>query len=245
MAVRRLWLAGAGAAIVVLAIAASVWPAPERENPSLGLFSSLPIYWNEPGSVSEALDGGAERHWVRAALEEDYRLLPLDTLDGEDLRRLDAVIMAQPRPLAPGENVALDDWVRNGGRLLLFADPFLTEHSRYTLGDKRRPQDVVLLSPILRRWGLELTFDEGQTDDERQVAYRSVSVPERLAGRLRLIESGAPALCALAASQLIAECRIGAGQVLVVADAALLEADRSPAAVSPALSALIDRAFAR
>ena len=65
-------------------------------------------------------------------------------------------MMIQPRPLSPQENVALDNWVAAGGRLLLFADPALTEDSAFAIGDRRRPQDVVLLSPILARWGLEL-----------------------------------------------------------------------------------------
>lgn len=244
MTVRRRWLAAAGA-LVVVAVAAWAWHGDGREKASLGLFSSLPIYWNEPGSVSEALDGGGERHWVRATLEHQYRLIPLDTLDGNELAQLGALIMAQPRPLAPTENVALDQWVRKGGRLLLFADPFLTEDSRFTLGDKRRPQDVVLLSPILGRWGLELIFDEDQQQDERMVAYGSVSLPERLAGRLRVVDTGAPAQCTITGQQLIAECRIGAGHVLVVADAAVLEADRSAEDASPGLSALVERAFRR
>ena len=55
--------------------------------------------------------------------------------------------------------------MRGGGRVLLFADPMLTRHSAFALGDRRRPQDVVLLSPILARWRLELQFDESHLFD--------------------------------------------------------------------------------
>jgi hypothetical protein len=240
---RNGWLAaGAALLIAVLALAAFAWPADKASKQPLGLFTSLPIYWSERASVNDALDGG-QAHWVRARLENDYQLVPLDTLDGGELVKLRELVMAQPRPLAPEENVALDIWVRNGGRLLLFADPFLTEESRFALGDKRRPQDVVLLSPILGRWGLRLTFDDRQGDGERFVAYRSASLPERLAGRLELTKPGAGGECTLAGGGLVAECGIGKGHVLVVADAAILEADRAPRTAEPALSALLTRAF--
>lgn len=233
------------ALVAVLLIAAGVatwaWPGTTSAKPPLGLFTSLPIYWSESASVSEALDGGGEPHWARTALEEEHRLVPLDTLDDESLRPLRRLIVAQPRPLAPAENVALDDWVRSGGRLLLFADPFLTEHSRFPLGDKRRPQDVVLLSPILTRWGLQLTFDEDQGDAERIVRDGAFELPERLGGRLHAVAPGAPARCKILAGGLVADCAIGSGRAVIVADAALLEADRDDDA---SLRALVDRAFA-
>ena len=242
---RRLAAAGVAVGVVIAAVAAWAWPGGTSDKPALGLFTSLPIYWSENGSVSEALDGGGERHWVRTTLENSSQLVPLDTLNGGEMSRIDDLLMAQPRPLAPAENVALDHWVREGGRLLLFADPFLTEESRFALGDKRRPQDVVLLSPILRRWGLELTFDEDQPQDERTIGYGSTELPVRLAGRLVAMAPGAPAACTITAGQLVAECKIGTGSALVVADAALLEADRSPDEARPALSALMARAFNR
>ena len=134
-------------------------------------------------------------------------------------------------------------WERGGGRVLLFADPFLTESSRFALGDKRRPQDVVLLSPILARWGLQLTFDEDQADGERLVSYRSGALPERLAGRLRRVQPGAPAKCRLVAQDLVAECTIGKGRAVIVADAAVLEADRTPDDARAGLAALLTSAF--
>jgi hypothetical protein len=247
MTARKGWFTAAGTALLaaVIALAAFAWPPKEAAKQPLGLFTSLPIYWNEQASVAEALDGAADRHWVRAYLENRYRLVPLDTLDGSELAGLHELVMAQPRPLAAQENVALDSWVREGGRLLLFADPFLTEESRFALGDKRRPQDVVLLSPILSRWGLQLTFDDEQSDAERLASYRSTAMPERLAGRLRLAKPSAPAHCGLFANGLVSECAIGEGRVVIVADAAILEADRSPGDAEAALSVLLESAFGR
>ena len=155
---RKLAVAAVVLALVAFAIAAWAIPRASKARTPLGLFSSLPIYWAESTSIDETLDSSRPQHWVRAALERDRELVPLDTLDGPELARFDDLILAQPRPLSPAENVALDQWVRNGGRLLLFADPLLTEHSRFALGDKRRPQDIVLLRGDV----LRLRYDAGQ-----------------------------------------------------------------------------------
>lgn len=215
----------------------------EEARPSLGLFTSLPIYWPESDSLSETLEGNARPHWARTALEADNKLVPLDTLDGEELAQLDRLVMAQPRPLAPGENVALDEWVRGGGRVLLFADPMLTEHSRFMLGDKRRPQDVVVLSPILRRWGLELAFDEDQGDEERTVRFGDGSIPVRLPGSFRKVAPGASAACVLEADSVIARCAIGKGRAVVIADAAVLGGERDVATATRELAQLTSEAF--
>jgi hypothetical protein len=220
-------IAAFGAALLLLFAGIATWAVArgQGDRPRLGLFTTLPILWHETASIGEALDGEGPDHWARSALAADFQLMPLDTLDPASLRSLDNLLMAQPRALAPAENVALDDWVRGGGHLLLFADPFLTEHSRFAIGDRRRPQDIVLLSPILRRWDLELTFDEGQSAAERAVAIGAASLPLHLAGALRPV-AGGTARCAFEANDAVAVCAIGKGRIVVVADAALLDKAR-------------------
>lgn len=228
-------------------------PPGRGEKPALGLFTTLPIYWNEGAEFSDFLADGDDRHWARAQLEHDFVLMPLDVLErgsqgaqglGPDLGYL---LLAQPRALSPGENVALDRWVRGGGQLLLFADPMLTAHSIYAIGDQRRPHDVVLLSPILERWGLRLEFEESQPAGERPVALLGTRVPVDLPGRLALtgaeadVGSGG---CRLLADGLAADCAIGAGRVFVLADAALLDRDTDElAAREQAMKKLVSRAF--
>ncbi len=158
-------------------------------------------------------------------LEESYQLAPLDFLTTEALESHRNLLMAQPRALAASENVALDGWVRGGGRLLLLADPMMTGASRFALGDRRRPQDVALLSPILAHWGMELFFDEEQAAGPRVIDAASHAIPVDLAGELALAENGA---CELFGEELVAHCRIGEGEALVIADAAMLDIE-SPA----------------
>ena len=227
-----------GAVLLVFVLAFIAWSvAPrEREKPTLGLMTSLPIYWSEAGSIEDMLAQEGEPHWVRTRLEEDFRLVPLDSLAvpgsageiSERLAPLERLLLAQPAALPPADLVALDNWVRGGGRLLLFADPMLTAHSEFGLGDRRRPQAIVMIDPLLARWGLDLLFDEEQQAGERMEAFDTGTVrsgPVNLPGRLAAREDFPTAMeaCWIAANSLTANCSIGAGEVLVVADAALLE----------------------
>jgi len=206
--------------------------APEPRNDDeapLALFTTLPLYWGEAEDISELVAGEAKPHWAKEALEREEVLAPLDTLTAETLAQFGALMMAQPRALSAEENVALDDWVRGGGRLLLFTDPLLTTESRFALGDPRRPADVALLSPILARWGLELTFDPDQQPGVRKVELFGEEVPVEMAGALREYPTapGAGGRCEFVAGGLAAECAIGGGGALIIADAALLDADVS------------------
>ena len=222
---------GVALALAVLVWVAVVGPArsdgaeePAHAPPPLALFTSLPIYWPEAGDVSALLNASERQHWARLALERRWALQPLDTLTGDGgLGGHRNLLMAQPRPLTPAENVALDAWVGAGGRLLLFADPALTAESAFALGDPRRPQDLVLLSPILARWGLELTYDSRQPLGGEELRLENgARLPVRLAGRFALLESGRGA-CRLSQEATVARCRIGEGRLTAVADAALFE----------------------
>ncbi|MFC4254614.1 ABC transporter [Altererythrobacter xixiisoli] len=193
--------------------------------PALGLMGTIPIYWGEADGLSDVIGGTGDVHWARAQLEADFQLRPLDTLLSNNLKDLQFLLLAQPRALTAEENVALDGWVRAGGRLLLFADPMLTGESRFGIGDRRRPQDVILLSPILRHWGLELQFDDLQPADPALADLGGAQIPVRLPGRFVAVESNqATEKCDVSVGGLMARCRaIGAGQLVALADAAVLD----------------------
>lgn len=210
-------------------------PAPRSAAPRLGLMTTLPLYWAEADGVGELLRAPEAPSWVRGALETRFVLDPLDTLEDTALAGLDRLMLAQPRALTPGENVALDAWVRRGGRLVLLADPMLTRHSRFAIGDRRRPQDVVLLSPILTHWGLALAFDPEQPETERMVDVAGMSLPVAVAGTLSVMPGGA---CEIAGEGVLARCRIGKGHVTVLADAAILD-EAEPGAAEQRRAALL------
>lgn len=238
-------------AVAVLAVAAAAGLAMRRsaEPPVVGLFTTLPIYWNEASGVSDLLADDQAKPWPREVLEQRYHVQPIDLLEPAAAGKADPLgayrylMLAQPRALSAGENVALDGWVRAGGKLLLFADPMLTAQSIHAIGDARRPQDVALLSPILAHWGLRLEFDEAQPGGEQEIELLGARIPVQLAGRLDPIP-GAGKACAILAGGIAASCTIGKGRVLVMADGALLDtAEEARSAREDGLATLLDKAF--
>ncbi|WP_120076840.1 Gldg family protein [Aurantiacibacter odishensis] len=210
--------------LAVAALAAVVaFPvrAEEEQRPPLALMGTVPIYWGEAAGLDEMLNGDAPSHWARGVLEESFTLAPLDYLSAEALAEHRSLLMAQPRGLSAEENVALDAWVREGGTLLLFADPMMTGESRFHLGDRRRPQDVTLLSPILAHWGLALEYDPAQADGPQVVDHFGDSLPVNQRGRLSRV--GEADYCSIPGDALLAHCVIGQGQAMIVADAAMLD----------------------
>lgn len=203
--------------------------------------STLPIYWGEAAAFGDLLSKDTKPGWVRNALEGRFRLTPIDTLEEQAIVPFDTLLLAQPRALSGPENVALDAWVRKGGRLLVFADPMLTAHSSFAIGDRRRPQDVILLSPILSHWGLTLTFDEDQAEGERTGKVGELAIPLNLPGAF----TASPDQGCKIIGTVLAQCRIGEGRVTVLADAAILEDPEGEAGTArqEALGHLVSMAF--
>ena len=221
-------------------------PAASQERaaaPPLGLMGTIPIYWGEADGLDDLIGGKAEPHWARMQLEADFALRPLDYLSAEALAGLDYLLLAQPRALSGEENVALDGWVRAGGQLLLFADPMMTGHSRFSIGDRRRPMDVTLLSPILRHWGLAMEFVEDQPVGMRRLDAAGLTVPVNLPGRFVPVElEGA---CRLAADSALARCAIGQGNATILADGAVIDLHEPDDAAPAALRGLVRLAFGK
>ncbi|MES2700471.1 MAG: ABC transporter [Pseudomonadota bacterium] len=230
------------ACAIALALAAPASAqAPADPRPPLMVMGTVPIYWGEAADFSDLLNGGGDPHWARALLERGFVLVPLDTLDPAQLAANGThLLMAQPRTLSAAENVALDNWVRGGGHVLLFADPLMTGESRFGIGDRRRPQDVALLSPLLTHWGLDLQFDDDQllgvVSGNAGVAQLPVNVP----GRLAALPGGS---CVALGDGLAARCALGAGEALVVADAAVLDHAGPWPGAKAGLAALLESIF--
>jgi hypothetical protein len=234
------------AALLIFASACRAEGSPTAAEPAgtpeLGVMGTIPIYWGEEAAFGDALSGNATPHWARGRLEARFVLRPLDTLNDATLRPLSFLLLAQPRALSPAENVALDAWVRAGGRLLLFADPMLTGDSRFAIGDRRRPQDVILLSPILARWGLRLEFDDTQAPGVT-LLEGTRPIPVNLPGRFAT-RAGSER-CTLEAGNVLARCAIGEGEAMILADAAVLDLHDPHPGAPTALDWLVGQGFGK
>jgi hypothetical protein len=197
-------------------------PEPQGPRPSLGLMTTLPLQWSE-GGIEADLASDAAPHPVYTRLQQQYDVRPIDNFDALDTTPGSLLLLAQPRALAPAELVKLDGWVRKGGRLLVLADPALQWGSLYPLGDKRRPLFTSLLSPLFSHWGLELVLP--MTDEQALVLREvdGVTIRTQTPGEW-LVKSGrVEASCRIAPHKLLADCRVGKGRALLVADADLLD----------------------
>jgi hypothetical protein len=110
--------------------------------------------------------------------------------------------------------VALDRWVRAGGRVLLLADPALDWPSERPLGDALRPPSMFMDTGLLGHWGLRLDTPEQRGRATRMLAEQTIetSSPGTLHGK-----------CSISHDRLVAACRIGQGLVTVIADADLID----------------------
>lgn len=229
-------------ALALLALVAAIFlraTPGQADRDRTGLFTSLPILWTESADLAEMLNPQQEEHWAKALIAGSGEVVPLDALSQASLKGISYLVLAQPRPLSPDETVALDAWVRGGGRLLLFADPMLTEETNFPLGDKRRPQDIALVDPVLNHWGLRLEFDSEDEFKEGPTLMMGITVPVNVPGRLVATNRQ----CRPWDQGDLATCRIGNGRVMVIADAAVLERDDAAGTRAKALKQLLEAAF--
>lgn len=195
-------------------------PPPPARRPPLHLLSGLPLIWSE-GGVAETL-GRSRPLAAMLLLRSRHDVLPLAAARPRSLAGPGPLLAVQPRIDAEGL-VAVDDWVRRGGRMLLLADPDLRWPTRLPPGDPARPPGVAPLLPLLAHWGLALSPAGGDPLMLRDVEW---------AGAVWRVRPGAPGrlastdgACAILAGGLAADCRIGQGRAVILADADLLDDD--------------------
>jgi hypothetical protein len=207
-----------GLVIVLVAAAAFALRPPQhsrpsaerRKNPPLLLLTTLPLVFGEDFGLESAGSPAMK------ALGSSFEVLPISTTSSSELARARLLLMAQP-PAQTAENlVALDAWVRSGGHLLLHADPMLEWPSRHPLGDPLRPATMFMDTGLLAHWGLRLDGPDMPGKAVRRLGgYSVITVsPGRLEGK-----------CNISTDRLVADCAIGRGRAIIVADADLLNAE--------------------
>lgn len=208
-----------------MAVAAAAWltacSAPKADVPreSIAIMSALPLFWGE-ARASAVLSSPDQRAPFILAMQQAHRVRPVDVLDKAAFAGTDVLILAQPRILQAQELVDLDAWVRNGGHVLIFADPELAWPSAFPLGDPRRAPPVTLLDPLFTHWGLTLSAD----GEAGPVDLDGEPLTPNKAGRWT---AHGPA-CATEGHGLIVTCAIGKGKAVLVADADLLDLRETP-----------------
>lgn len=203
-------IAAVGALALALEIRRSAPELPRRSpehRPRLLLLTSLPLLFGETFALPLPASPAIKRLKMR------YRLAPISTTDPSELAKGRLLLMAQPQAQTAENLVALDAWVRGGGRVLLLADPLLEWPSNQPLGDITRPPPMFMDTGLLLHWGLRLESPGKRGPAERKLGgYPIMTVsPGVLGGK-----------CAISPDGLVAHCRLGRGAATIVADADLL-----------------------
>lgn len=205
-----LWFQGSNSAIARPGTTGGTPPPAPRLR--VGLLSGPPLF----GPQSEGGFGGSPLWRV---VSRDVAMHPLDAIETERIDSLDAMLIIQPRALAPDELVALDNWVRLGGHGVVLADPELLWDDDRAMGHPLKPPRHSLLGPLLNRWGVALepaaVRSPGADPVERRFLADGAML--QLAGASRFRLTGAA--CRLAEQGLIARCSIGKGSAILIADA--------------------------
>jgi ABC-type uncharacterized transport system/Domain of unknown function (DUF4350) len=206
-----------GAVGILAALLAFVTPVAAPQRPNVEVLTSLPLFWGEGDLASVFSPGGGRSRFI-VELEKEYHVTGVDTFDAARLGPDGLLILIQPPSIPPDELAALDAWVRGGGRLLILADPDLVWPSDVPPGDRRRPPASTLLDPLFTHWGLAL---------EGMRAPPAIS-SEMIDGKsVALVNPGrwasTNAACTLRDRQLVAECNIDHGHVVMLADADLVD----------------------
>ena len=200
------WIAGAAllaglGAVTALAIRdeePSIAARAPEKRPTLALLTSLPLVFGE----GFGLDGGGSAALTR--LEQRYKVVPIGVADAQNLKGRHLLLMAHPRAQPAEALVELDRWVRDGGHVLLLADPRLSWESERPFGDPLRPPPAFADTGLLGHWGVELSEGEAGPVDSPS--------PGKLASQR----------CEIADGGFVARCAIGKGRATIIADADFL-----------------------
>ena len=197
------------AAAFALMVRGPATSSPPADRPVLLLLTSLPLMFNEDFS----LEGGGSD--ALTALEKHYRVVPISVTDAGELAKGRLLLMAHPLAQTAENLVALDTWVRRGGRALLLADPMLEWPSKRRLGDPLRPPPMFADTGLLGHWGLRLESPDKRGPKTAKLAGYEIMTasPGSLFGDR----------CRISADRLVADCPIGKGRAIVIADADVLD----------------------
>lgn len=199
----------------------SLYETPFRANgPRTALLTSLPLTIGQ-GDVAAVLAGQGSEEPAPALLRQRVRVAMIDAVSPAALAETDVLLLAHPPALGPQQLVAIDGHVRSGGKAVILADGLSSWEPPHPIGDPRNAPLTSLLTPLLSHWGLTLDAPAGLVAREEAVVDGGQRLHLFSPGRFRLYGGG----CRLLAQATIADCRIGSGRAIIVADADWLRAE--------------------
>lgn len=183
------------------------------DRPALKLLTALPLYFGDHFGLPQGSP-------ALLRLRTRYAVEVINTSEARALGSGGLLLAAQPQAQTAANLVALDRWVRAGGRLLLLADPILEWPSQAPLGSPLRPPYAFADTGLLAHWGLRLDAPDRAGAAQRTIGGQRV---ETLAPGTLAAIAGGTARCRVEQPGIVAACRIGRGVAIIVADADFID----------------------
>ncbi|MBB6425557.1 GldG family protein [Sphingopyxis sp. JAI128] len=187
-------------------------------SPAVTILTGLPLRWSGGSDMAAMIADGTQDDPALARIEAAGPVSLVDSLVEHVPPPGGALLVAHPRALAPRELIAIDTFVRGGGRAVILADALSAWPARHPLGDPRNPPVTSLLTPLLDHW--DVVLGAASADE---IAPQAADIGE---SRLRLFSAGRfvrlSQQCRAYAQHSILQCRVGTGEAWLVGDADLL-----------------------
>lgn len=127
---------------------------PKRK--TIGLMSSLPIR-GYPGTMMARLNPALAQPWQMIShLQQLFDVRMLETDADEIPSDVDVLMVVHPAGMSDRTMYAIDQYVLNGGRALVFVDPLAEVAGRLLGPGAKEVPATSNLKPLLAAWGLEM-----------------------------------------------------------------------------------------
>jgi ABC-type uncharacterized transport system involved in gliding motility auxiliary subunit len=138
---------------------------------TIGVMSDLPLL-----ATFDAQQGEVPGQIVFEQLKEMYDVVPVDTTTSS-VSDIDLLIVAHPKNLTQATLFAIDQYVMNGGRLLVFVDPMA--QSEQVDADPQNPMAQLQadrssdLAPLFSAWGVGFDTSQVVLDNQKAVSIQT------------------------------------------------------------------------
>jgi ABC-type uncharacterized transport system involved in gliding motility auxiliary subunit len=128
--------------------------------PTIGILGSLPLEYG-PGGVMAAMRGQSQPYLILEQIKQFFQVKMIDPSKPDEIdSKLATLILAHPKDLSPQLQYAVDQYVLQGGRLIVFADPYSETMAAMPDPMSGRPMpggdQSSLLPALFKAWGVEV-----------------------------------------------------------------------------------------
>lgn len=153
-------------------LARMIYRLNQSKKPVIGVLTDLPLLPESDSKVEQIQEGQI----IFRQLQKHYELIKPGR-EQPDLQSLDLLILAQPQKMPSTTLSAINQFVMNGGRLLVFVDPFVyvqqLEKKSQAATTQAQPEQASGLSELFATWGVEFNPQQAILDRQTAITIQS------------------------------------------------------------------------